>query len=212
MAYEIIQGGEHINFKESGAHLVHHPHCDALIIKAMTANNNVHRILMDNRSSVDILYYQAFQRMGLRNNDLRPSPNPIYGFTEDFVVSMGVITLPLTVGRIPQRILCDGKFPGDRSTIGLQCNTRQTISEGIKENLQYIPSIYHLLMRFPNPNGVGQVRGNQKKARKCYNQVVRNASRPRQVNVVDQRPLSEGPLDYTIDPRSSDQEATTGPI
>ena len=37
-------------------------------------------------------------------------------------------------------------------------------------------------------------------------------SRPRQVNVVDQRPPSEGPLDDIIDSRSSDEEATTGPI
>ena len=46
-----------ITFRESDAHLVHHPHCDALVIMAMMANNNVHRILVDNGSSVDILYY-----------------------------------------------------------------------------------------------------------------------------------------------------------
>ena len=43
-----------ITFKESDAHLVHHPHCDALVIKAMMANNNVYKILVDNGSSVDI--------------------------------------------------------------------------------------------------------------------------------------------------------------
>ena len=32
------------------------------------------------------------------------------------------------------------------------------------------------------------------------------------MNIVDQRPPSEGPLDDTIDPRSSDEETTTGPI
>ena len=63
----------------------------------MMANNNVYKIVVDNGSSVDILYYQAFQRMGLRDSDLRPSPNPIYGFTRDSVVPVGVITLPLTV-------------------------------------------------------------------------------------------------------------------
>ena len=66
------------------------------------ANNNVYRILVDNRSSVDILYYQAFQRIGLKDNDLRPSPNPIYGFTGDFAVPIGVITLLLTVGEYPR--------------------------------------------------------------------------------------------------------------
>ena len=32
------------------------------------------------------------------------------------------------------------------------------------------------------------------------------------MNIIDQRPPSEGPLDDTIDPRSSIEEATIGPI
>ena len=32
------------------------------------------------------------------------------------------------------------------------------------------------------------------------------------MNIVDQRPPSEGPLDDTIDPRSSNEEATIRPI
>ena len=67
-------------------------------------------------------------------------------------------------------------------------------------------------MKFPTSNGVGQVRGNKEEARRCYNQAVRSASRPRQVNIIDQWPLSEGPLNDTIDPRSLDEEATTGLI
>ena len=82
-----------ITFSYSDAHLVHHPHCDALIITAMMANNNVHRILVDNEISVDILYYQAFQKMGLKVSDLKPSPNPVYWFTGDSITPMGVIFL-----------------------------------------------------------------------------------------------------------------------
>ena len=41
---------------------------------------------------------------------------------------------------------------------------------------------------------------------------VRSASRPTQVNIVDQRPPSEGPLNDSIDPRSSDEKTTTRPI
>ena len=91
-----------ITFKESDAYLVHHPHCDALVIKAMMANNNMHRILVENGSSVDILYYQAFQKMGLKNNDLRPCSSPIYGFTGDSVIPVGVITLPMTMEEYPR--------------------------------------------------------------------------------------------------------------
>ena len=46
-----------ITFRESNAHLVHHRHCNTLVITAMMTNNNVHKILVDNRNSVDILYY-----------------------------------------------------------------------------------------------------------------------------------------------------------
>ena len=45
-----------ITFKESNAHLIHHPHCDTLVVKAMMVNTNVYRILVDNRSSINILY------------------------------------------------------------------------------------------------------------------------------------------------------------
>ena len=90
-----------ITFSDSDAHHIHHPHCDALFISVMVANNNVHRILVDNGSSVDILYYQAFQKMilvdngssidilyyqafqkmGLKVSNLKPSPNSVYRFT-----------------------------------------------------------------------------------------------------------------------------------
>ena len=56
------------------------------------------------------------------------------------------------------------------------------------------------------------MRGNQEEARRCYDQDVRSASRPRQVNIINQWPPSEGPLNDTIEPRSSDEEATTRPI
>ena len=78
--------------------------------------------------------------------------------------------------------------------------------------LKAITNIYHLLMKFPTPNGMGKVYGNQNKARECYNQAVRIGSRPRQENIVDQWPPIKGSLDNTIDLRLPDEEATTRPI
>ena len=63
----------------------------------MIANNNVHRILVNNGSSVDILYFQEFKRMGLKVSDLKPSPNPVYGFTGDSIILLGVISLLMTL-------------------------------------------------------------------------------------------------------------------
>ena len=44
-----------ITFSEKDACHIRHLHCDALVIKAMVANNNVLRILVDNRSSVETI-------------------------------------------------------------------------------------------------------------------------------------------------------------
>ena len=92
---------EDIIFSEKDARHVRHPYYDALVIKAMIANNNVHRIQIDNGSSMDILYFQAFEMMELKVSDLKPSPNPVYGFTGDLVVPLGVISLPMTRENTP---------------------------------------------------------------------------------------------------------------
>ena len=94
---------EDITFSERNTRHIRHPHCDALVIKAMIANNNVQRILVDNESSVGILYFQAFERMGLKVSDLKPSPNPIYDFTGNSVVPLGVILFPMTLGEYPRQ-------------------------------------------------------------------------------------------------------------
>ena len=121
---------------------------------------------------------------------------------------MGVITLPMMVEEYPR----ESCVMLDFLVIDQPSAFNAVLGRPSLRALKAITSIYHLLMKFPTPNGVGQVRGNHEEARRCYNQAIRNASNPRQVNIVDRRPPSEGPLDNTIDPRLSDEEATTGPI
>ena len=49
-----------IGFSEEDARLLHHPHDDALVVSIHVGDYNVHRVLVDNGSSADILYYTAF--------------------------------------------------------------------------------------------------------------------------------------------------------
>ena len=199
---------EDITFSEKDARHVRHSHCDTLVIKAMIANNNVHWILVDNGSSVDILYFQAFERMGLKVSNLKPSPNPIYGFTGDSVVPLGVISLPMTLGEYPRQSCVIADFLViDQSSAFNVILGRPSLRE-----LRAITSIHHLFMKFPMPQGVGKVKGDQQESRQCYHQAVKAASKLRQFHVVNQWPPSEGPFDDIIDPRSRDEEGTTGPI
>ena len=50
-----------IGFTEEDAQRLHHPHNNALVVSIRVEDYNTHRVLVDNESSVDILYYPAFQ-------------------------------------------------------------------------------------------------------------------------------------------------------
>ena len=78
--------------------MVHHPHNDPLVITTTIGNMNIHRTLVDNHSSVDILYLGAYEQMGLRLHQLSPKPTPLYRSTRDNLTPIGSIKLAMMVG------------------------------------------------------------------------------------------------------------------
>ena len=50
-----------IRFSKEDARRFHHPHDNALVVSILVGDYNTHQVLVDNESSVDILYYPAFQ-------------------------------------------------------------------------------------------------------------------------------------------------------
>ena len=49
-----------IRFSKENARRLHHSHDDALVVSLQVGDYNMHRVLVDNDSSTDILYYSAF--------------------------------------------------------------------------------------------------------------------------------------------------------
>ena len=54
-----------ITFTDKDAERIHHPHDDAIVITLLIADYTTRRVLVNNGSSADILYYSAFQQMRL---------------------------------------------------------------------------------------------------------------------------------------------------
>ena len=50
-----------ISFTDEEAERIHHPHDDAIVITLLIADYTTRRVLVDNGSSADILYYPTFQ-------------------------------------------------------------------------------------------------------------------------------------------------------
>ena len=67
-------------FTDEDAERIHHPHDDAIVITLLIADYTTRRVLVDNGSSADILYYLAFQQMRLGQDQLRPVCSPLVGF------------------------------------------------------------------------------------------------------------------------------------
>ena len=53
--------GPTVGFLEKDVRRLHHPHNDALVVNIWIEDYNMHRVLINNGSSVDILYYPALQ-------------------------------------------------------------------------------------------------------------------------------------------------------
>ena len=54
-----------ITFTDEYAKRVYHPHDDAIIITLLIADYMTRRVLVDNESSANILYYPPFQQIRL---------------------------------------------------------------------------------------------------------------------------------------------------
>ena len=89
---------ESITFTKEDAQGVQFSHDNAVVVSLNIANYDIRRILVDNGSSADILFYDAFSRMSFLDSHLMPISSPLVGFTGDAVPVEGVITLTVAAG------------------------------------------------------------------------------------------------------------------
>jgi hypothetical protein len=78
------------------------PHADALVINCRVAGCDLHKVLVDNGSQTDIIFFHAFDRMGISHNLLKTVDNPLYGFGGKGTFALGKIKLPLSLGTAPK--------------------------------------------------------------------------------------------------------------
>ena len=90
-----------ITFSDSDLEGCQHPHDDPLVIRAIVANKTIHRVLVDNGSSSDIIFASAFDKMGIGREKLEPVSTHLRGFSGEKVLPLGSIQLVLTLGDPP---------------------------------------------------------------------------------------------------------------
>ena len=140
-----------ITFTEDEAERIHHPHDDAIVITLLIADYTTRRVLVDNGSLADILYFPAFQQMRLGQDHLRPVNSPLVGFGRMKVQPVGTITLPVVVGAYPLQLTKDVNF----LVVDYPSSYNAIIGRPTLNNWKTVTSTYHLSVEFPTDYGVG---------------------------------------------------------
>ena len=146
-----------ITFSDSDLEGCQHPHDDPLVVRAVVANKTVHRVLIDNGSSADIIFTSAFDKMDIGREKLEPVKTHLRGFSREKVLPLGSIQLVLTLGDPPCQATTTAKF------LIVDASSAYNMLFGIPSLnvIKAIPSAYHMMIKFPTVNGVGMVRGDQ---------------------------------------------------
>ena len=156
--------GPIIGFSKEDTRCLHHPHDDAIVVSLWVEEYNIHRVLVDNGSSADILYYPAFQQMRIDRERLVPTNAPLVGFGGSRVFPLGAVTLSVIVGDYPQQIIKDVTF----LTVDCSSAYNAIIGRPMLNSWKAVTSTYHLMIKFPTDYGVGELRGSQMVAHECY--------------------------------------------
>ncbi|KAF7144927.1 hypothetical protein RHSIM_Rhsim04G0047900 [Rhododendron simsii] len=78
-----------ITFTEKDMDGLSQPHNDALVLSIPIGRKMVRRVLVDQGSSAEILYYSAFKALGFFRDQLSPVDAPLVGFTGTPVYPLG---------------------------------------------------------------------------------------------------------------------------
>ena len=153
-----------MSFNESDARGVKQPHNDPLVIMLNIEGFNTKRILVDNGSSTNIIYFPAFQQLKLDPKRLCPFESPLVSFSGDRVYPKGMVTLTVTVGTQPRQLIRQLDF------LVMDCPSSYNviIRRPTLNRSKVATSTYCLKVKFPIDNRVVEVRGDQILAKECY--------------------------------------------
>lgn len=84
-----------ITFSKEDARWVHHLHNDGLVVAIRIGSINVHQVLVDNGSSINILYYETQKKLCLTKSDIKLENVYIYDFGGEAIKE--TIHLPITL-------------------------------------------------------------------------------------------------------------------
>ena len=124
------------------------------------SNCEVARVLIDGGSSVDLIFKDTLARMGISEDEIEREQTQLTGFNGSTTPSLGIIKLQVKTNGINKIV----EFHV------LDCLSPYNIILGRPwiHRMRAVPSTFHQCIRFPTPEGIKEIRGNQVTSPSCY--------------------------------------------
>jgi len=163
---------------------------DPVVISVVTVGRKVHRVLVDQGSSVDVMFWSTFNKLQLSPNLLRPYTGCLYGFAGDQVEVRGYLELRTT--------FTDGTTSSTESIRYLVVNANSTynilLGRPALNMLRAVASTRHMKMKLPDLTGrVIVIKSDQEEARKFYE--ISLKTKRGVVMVMARPPVSDTPIE-----------------
>ena len=80
------------------------PHNDSLLIDIRIGECQVTKVLVDTGSSVDLIFRDTLDKMGINLRDMKPSSRTLTGFNGSSEQMIGTIRLPVYAGDVTRTV------------------------------------------------------------------------------------------------------------
>ncbi|XP_057443894.1 uncharacterized protein LOC130736058 [Lotus japonicus] len=189
------------------AHVIPHDN-DRIVVTIRVNNYKTKKVFLDQGSSADIIYGDAFNRLGLKESNLKPYPGTLVGFTGDRVNVRGYVEIPTVFG--------EGefvkKFQVKYLVLACRANYNALLGRDTLNKLCAVISTTHLTIKYQVCNGkIGILRVDQEAARDCYLNSVALYGRKaaKESHRITEMFPHEG---FTLDPRDDTEDLRPQPI
>jgi hypothetical protein len=159
--YSVSRGGTEqvISFSDSDLRDVQLPHNDPLVVTLRIGNYDVQRVLIDQGSFAEVMYQDLYEKLGLSETELSNFTTPIFGFSGEPVVPLGKTMLPVLAGPI--------NLQTEFIVVKASSPYNAIMGRDWLHRMKAIPSTLHQKLRFPTPEGVMELNGDQVAAKQC---------------------------------------------
>ena len=111
--------------------------------------------LVNNGSSVNIMYMTAYQQLKLDPKQLQPFKLPLVSFSGDRIYPKGIISLSITAGMHPTLVTKQVDF----FIVDFPSSYNVILGRSTLNRLNAATSTYCLKVKFPTPHRIGEIRG-----------------------------------------------------